>query len=102
MPLTFRLTRDHFGPPYSSDARYIAISDQRVVGSVGRDVFTDQRSVFRWQIAFEQNDVGRGHCDTIGEAKAALEAAWWAWVQSIGLRDDETVEPLQPQRAAVV
>jgi hypothetical protein len=48
MPITFRLRRDHLGAPYSSETNFSALSGQMEIGGMSREVFTDQRSKFRW------------------------------------------------------
>lgn len=92
MPLIWQLTKS-VKPSYSSDTHWTATSGRVVVGTVGPEVFApgpgglSGRSA--WHILIAIDNVHAGVADTIEQAKAALEAAWWAWVEKIGLMDRE-------------
>jgi hypothetical protein len=98
MPITWRLSRDHHGPPFASDTNWVAIIGSTVIGGVSREVFSDHRGRFNWYVDVEISSEGRGHLDTVEEAKSAVERVWWAWVARNWLRDDPEVEPAPGRR----
>jgi hypothetical protein len=95
MPITWRLLRDHYGTPYSSDTRWVAISGDLEIGAVGREVLSNSQFRFAWHASFEPGQ-RNGWADTPEEAKAALEQAWFAWVKKAGLKDDPGAKPMEP------
>ena len=68
MPITWRLLRDHYGAPYSSDARWVAISGDMTIGTVGREVLTDYKGHWTWHTAYDLLHTS-GRADTPEERK---------------------------------
>ena len=95
MPLTWRLLRDHFGSPYSSDARWIAISGDVTIGTVGREVLSNNEARWSWHAGYDPLN-RHGFANTPDEAKAAVEKAWFDWVKKAGLKDDPDAKPMEP------
>jgi hypothetical protein len=93
MPITWRLSRDHHGPPFASDTHWVAISGPTVIGGVRREVLSDQRGRFDWYVEVEISPEGQGYLDTLEEAKSAVERVWRACLARHGLRDDPEAEP---------
>ena len=94
MPITWRTLPDHYGEPYKSRSRWIAISGDMEIGSVGPDTLSNNQTVIRWFLHGQQPASGRAA--TIDEGKAAVERAWWAWVKKAGLRDNPDAVPKAP------
>lgn len=65
-------------------------------GGVSREVFSDQSSKFRWSIGVVDTGPVMGWENTVDEAKAALERAWFDWAARAGLRDDPNAPAVPP------
>lgn len=96
MPITWRSFPEHYGAPFTSQKRAVAISGNIEVGVVARHFGpSDSPERYLWTM-FRGPDRLHGHTDTLEEGKAAIERAWVAWVANAGLKDDPDAKPMEP------
>jgi hypothetical protein len=100
MPLTFRLARDHYGEPFTSEKHFVALSGRLVVGALKWQVLAGHAKGFEWRVHGIDLPPSiaptSGFCATAKEAKSAIEASWRAWLEYAGVKEDPKAKPAPP------